>query len=112
MSVTTTTDDKRRGETGIIGKRQTWSWNWTYTVHNARAQAVTVRVERPEPLPVNKSVEVSLDGTRAQKGEDHSLFWKVEVPAGESRSISHGVNVSAPAELGLSLWRRKTFFLL
>ena len=102
VSVTTTTDDKRRGETGIIGKRQTWSWNWTYTVHNARAQAVTVRVERPEPLPVNKSVEVSLDGTRAQKGEDHSLFWKVEVPAGESRSISHGVNVSAPAELGLS----------
>ena len=102
VSVTTTTDDKRRGETGIIGKRQTWSWNWTYTVHNARAQAVTVRVERPEPLPVNKSVEVSLDGTRAQKGEDHSLFWKVEVPAGESHSISHGVNVSAPAELGLS----------
>ena len=63
---------------------------------------MTVRVERPEPLPVNKSVEVSLDGTRAQKGEDHSLFWKVAVPAGESRSISHGVNVSAPAELGLS----------
>ena len=29
VSVTTTTDDKRRGETGIIGKRQTWSWNWT-----------------------------------------------------------------------------------
>ena len=102
VSVTTTTDDKRRGETGIIGKRQTWSWNWTYTVHNARARAVTVRVERPEPLPVNKSVDVSLDGTRPQKGGDHSLFWKVEVPAGESRSISHGVNVSAPAELDLN----------
>ena len=29
-------------------------------------------------------------------------WFKVEVPAGESRSISHGVNVSAPAELGLS----------
>lgn len=101
VSVTTTSDDQRRGESGIIGKRKTWSWNWTYTVHNSRPQAVTVRVERPEPLPVDKAVEVTLDGTPARKGDDHSLYWLVDVPAGEKRSIRHGVGISAPADLDM-----------
>ena len=85
----------------LIGKRRTWSWSWTYTVHNGRPRPVTVRVERPEPLPVDSSVEVALDGARPQKGEDHSLFWLVETPAGDSRSIRHGVSVSAPERLDL-----------
>lgn len=101
VTVTTTTDEKRRGESGLIGKRRTWSWSWTYTVHNSRPRPVTVRVERPEPLPVDSSVEVALDGARPQKGEDHSLFWLVETPAGDSRSIRHGVSVSAPERLDL-----------
>lgn len=99
VSVVTTSDDKRRGESGIIGKRRTWSWHWTYTVHNSRPRPVTVRVERPEPLPVNKAVEVTLEGTPARKGEDHSLYWLVDVPADGSRDIRHGVKVSAPADL-------------
>lgn len=103
VSVTTTADSKRRGESGFIDKSRNWTWAWTYTLTNAHNRAVTVRLERPMPMIVDQGVTVSYDDTPpAQKDEkEHMLFWNVQVPASGKAEVRHGLTISSPKELPL-----------
>jgi hypothetical protein len=104
VSVITTADDKKRGESGLIGKNRTWFWSWTYTLNNDHNRPVNVRLERPELLIVDQAVEVkyqdSLPAGRDEK--NHALFWDIAVPAKGKAGLSHAVTVTAPKDLPIS----------
>ncbi|MDR2745561.1 MAG: DUF4139 domain-containing protein [Desulfovibrio sp.] len=104
VNVITVADDKKRGESGFIGKNRTWFWSWTFTLNNAHARPVNVRLERPEPLIVDQSVEVkyqdSLPAGRDEK--NHALFWDIAVPANGTASLNHAITITAPKDLPLS----------
>ena len=103
VSVTTTADSRKRGESGFIDKSKNWTWAWTYTLTNSHSKALTVRLERPAPMIVDQSVSVSYDDTPpSQKDEKkHMLFWEVKVPADGKASVHHSVTISSPTKLPL-----------
>ncbi|MDR2054927.1 MAG: DUF4139 domain-containing protein [Desulfovibrio sp.] len=104
VSVVTTADDKKRGESGFIGKNRTWFWSWTFTLHNDHDRPVNVRLEHPEPLIVEQSVEVKYqDSLPAKRDEkNHALFWDIAVPAKGKANLSHAITITAPKDLPLS----------
>ncbi|MDR1659656.1 MAG: DUF4139 domain-containing protein [Desulfovibrio sp.] len=104
ISVITAADDKKRGESGFIGKNRTWFWSWTFTLINDHNRPVNVRLERPEPLIVEQAVEVKYrDSLPAKKDEkNHALFWDIAVPAKGRAGLSHAVTLTAPGDLPLS----------
>ena len=100
----TISDDRKRGQSGFFDKRRHWSWAWTYTFTNSHAKPVTVRVERPEPRVVDQKITVKHENEPAASidASERRLFWDVNVPAGGTASIRHGLTVSAPEDMAIS----------
>ena len=97
VTVQTTPDTRMTGETGLVGKRQTWQWGWDYLVRNQRQQPVTVRLEEPAPQAGDKDITVaSEDKPAPQKGKDNSIYWDVAVPAQGTAAVRHAVTITAP----------------
>ncbi|WP_022657203.1 DUF4139 domain-containing protein [uncultured Desulfovibrio sp.] len=103
VSVTTTADSKKRGESGFIDTSKNWTWAWTYVVTNGHAKPVTVRLERPEPEIVDQGVSVRYDDTPSSKKDEkeHMLFWDVTVPVDGKAEVRHSVTISSPTKLPL-----------
>lgn len=103
VSVTTTADSKKRGESGFIDTSKNWTWAWTYVVTNSHAKPVTVRLERPAPEIVDQGVSVRYDDTPPSKKDEkeHMLFWDVKVPADGKAEVRHSVTISSPTKLPL-----------
>jgi uncharacterized protein (TIGR02231 family) len=104
VNVITTADDKKRGESGLIGKNRTWFWSWTFSLSNDHGRPVNVRLERPEPLIADQSVAVtyqdSLPAGRDEK--NHALFWDIAVPAKGKAGLTHAITITAPKDLPIS----------
>lgn len=103
VTVRTTFDSSKQGETGIINTSKTWSWAWTYTISNQHERAIKVRVERPAPMIANENITVSYQDKPASKVDDkeHLLWWLVDVPGHGKSVIQHGVTIAAPEKLSL-----------
>lgn len=103
VSITTTTDSYKRGQSGIISSSKTWTWSWTYTITNEHNKAIQVRVERPAPFIVDQAVTVSYKNVPPAKEDqkEHMLYWLIDVPAHGKKTIEHSVTLSSPTKLPL-----------
>lgn len=103
VTITTRTNDRKRGESGIINTTKSWTWSWTFTLHNDHNKPVMVRVERPLPIVVDSDVKVSFrnDPQPQDDVKEHLMIWNVEVPAHGNREIQHSVTVTSPTKLPL-----------
>jgi len=103
VTVLTTADSQKRGESGFINTSKNWTWAWTYTIANQHNKPVKVRVERPAPIIVDEDVTVSYNN-KPQAGMDkkrHMLYWEVDVPANGKIAIEHAITISSPTKLPL-----------
>lgn len=103
VSVKTTTDSRKRGDTGIIRTSKTWTWAWTYTITNQHDKPVRVRVERPAPMIVDQDITVSYKNNppAMEDRKEHMLYWVVDVPAHGKTEIEHSVTLTSPTRLPL-----------
>lgn len=103
VSVRTTFDSSKQGETGIINTSKTWSWAWTYTLTNQHNRPIKVRVERPAPMITNEDITVSYQNKPVAQidNKEHLVWWLVDVPGNGKAVIEHGVTIAAPEKLSL-----------
>ncbi len=99
VQLTALTEPRKSGTQGFIGKDKIWEWAWKYTIRNDRENAVHVKVERPLPKSVNKDVVVEYSSDPPARAGRRDLVWELDIPARQSRVISHGVKVTAPEKL-------------
>lgn len=103
VTITTTTDAQKRGQSGFINTSKTWTWAWTYTITNQHNKPVTVKVERPAPIIVDQDVTVAFDNIpkAVEDKKKHMLVWTVTAPANGKIAIQHDVTISSPTKLPL-----------
>lgn len=103
VTVHTTVDTSREGETGFINASRTWTGAWTYTISNMHDKAVKVKVERPEPIIGNDNITVRNNNKPEAKidSREHMIYWIIDVPAHGKSTIQHGVEISSPVKLPL-----------
>lgn len=103
VTVQTTTDTQKRGESGFINTSKSWTWAWTYTITNQHNKEIKVKVERPVPVIVDEDVTVSYKNTPQAviDNKKHMLYWEVEVPANGKTAIEHSITISSPTKLPL-----------
>lgn len=103
VSVSTTIDSNKQGETGFINTSKTWTGAWTYTISNGHGRPIKVRVERPAPMVANDNITVTYKDTPqgTVNDKEHMVVWNVEVPAHGKTVIQHSVLISSPEKLPL-----------
>lgn len=99
----TTTDTRKRGESGIINTTKSWTWGWIFTIHNGHNKPIDVKVERPYPMIVDSDVKVSYENNPqpSVNEREHMLYWVVQVPPHGKTEIRHSVTVTSPTKLPL-----------
>lgn len=103
VSIRTTVDSSKQGESGIINTNRTWTWAWTYTLTNTHNTPVKVKVERPAPIITHEDVQVSYNDkpVSIKDEKEHMVYWNVDVPANGKYEIEHSVTVTSPVKLQL-----------
>lgn len=103
VTVHTTIDSNKQGETGFINTDKTWTWSWTYTISNEHNKPIKVKVERPSPMIANDNITVAYkDKPESIKDDkEHMVYWEIEVPAHGKNSIEHSITISSPQKLPL-----------
>ncbi|GAB6113025.1 DUF4139 domain-containing protein [Desulfomicrobium salsuginis] len=101
LTCETTLGDKKTGEKGLFGQKQSFVRQWTLTVRNAAARPVQVRIEEPRPLPRDERISVELTAKPEPLAEDDPeiLAWNATVPAGGQSVIELGLKMTAPDDL-------------
>ncbi len=102
--------DKKSGEAGVIGKKQTHAWDYEIEVVSAKAQAVPVVVETPRPLSRDQRIEISVTAEPkpepATPEDENLLVWKLEPKPGQKTKITLQVRATAPADMKVDTGRR------
>jgi uncharacterized protein (TIGR02231 family) len=104
----TTLSDKKTGEKGLFGSKQTFLRTWSLTVRNASGRPVDVRIEEPRPLPrdVRIKVELATNPAPAKEDDPEVLAWNATVPAGGRSVVTLDLKVEAPEDLNIDPgWR-------
>lgn len=101
LTCETVLGDKKTGEKGLFGQKQSFVRQWTLTVRNAAARPVQVRIEEPRPLPRDERITVELTAKPEPLAEDDPelLAWNATVPAGGQSVIDLGLKMTAPDDL-------------
>lgn len=102
--------DKKSGETGIIGKKQTFAWDYAFEITNAKSQAVPLRLEVPRPQSRDERIEVSVTAEpkpeAPAKDEESLLVWKLAPKPGEKVKVGLQVRATAPTDMKVDTGRR------
>ena len=102
LSVQAAKDTRVTGTSGIINKRQTYTWGWRYTVTNQRATPMAVRIEEAAPQVTDTAMTCSITSEPpAKRGEDHTVYWDVTVPARGKTEVRYAVSATAPQDMQL-----------
>ncbi|MDL2266578.1 DUF4139 domain-containing protein [Desulfovibrio sp. OttesenSCG-928-G15] len=106
--VTATMRDLKQsgGQQGIFSKDDTLLWQWEITLKNTRSKAVDVILEDPKPDTKDDSIKIKVTSTpkaeevvnAPQFGGAKIFRWTATLQPGESRIISHKVEVAAPSQ--------------
>lgn len=102
VSVQTAKDTRLTGTSGVVNKVQTVSWGWLYTVTNQRSTPVTVRLEDAAPQATDTAMTCTIHSEPpAQRGEHHSIYWDISVPARGNAQTRYAVSITAPHDIQL-----------
>jgi len=108
LTCETTLQDKKTGEKGLFGSKQTFLRTWSLTVRNASDRPVDVRIEEPRPLPRDERIKLELttDPVPAKEDDPQILAWNATVPAGGQSVVTLNLKVEAPDDLNVDPgWR-------
>lgn len=108
LTCETVLGDKKTGEKGLFGQKQSFVRDWTLTVRNAAAREVRVRIEEPRPLPRDERITIALTAKPEPLAEDDPevLAWNATVPAGGESVIALSLKMEAPEDLRIDPgWR-------
>ncbi len=85
---------------GLIGKREITTYKVTIEIGNYKKRAVELLVHDQIPRTHNEDMEVKLTGAspKLKRGPDAEgmLRWRLKIPAGKTRTIIFGYQVSRP----------------
>jgi len=99
---------RKAGERGFITDKQTHEWVLRFDLRNARDSTIRVRMEDPLPQARDERIKLTLQFAPepSEKTAD-SLIWLMEIPTGQTKSITSTIRIEAPKEMDLDLgWRR------
>jgi hypothetical protein len=101
LTCETTLGDKKTGEKGLFGQKQSFVRQWTLTVRNASARPVQVRIEEPRPLPRDERITLELKAKPEPLTEDDPeiMAWNATVPAGGQSVVELDLKMTAPEDL-------------
>ena len=101
LTCETTLGDKKTGEKGLFGQKQSFVREWKLTVRNAASRPAEVRIEEPRPLPRDERISVELTAKPEPLAEDDPeiLAWNATVPAGGESVIALSLKMTAPDDL-------------
>lgn len=108
LTCETVLGDKKTGEKGLFGQKQSFVREWTLTVRNAASRPVQVRIEEPRPLPRDERITIALTAKPEPLAEDDPeiLAWNATVPAGGESVIALSLKMEAPEDLRIDPgWR-------
>lgn len=99
---------KQSGEKTFLADKQTYKWEWRTDIENRRSTAVKVRIEEASPRSRDERIKLALKNVPEVSEEDNAIWiWKLELPAGQKKSILTTVNLEAPKEMDIDLgWRK------
>jgi uncharacterized protein (TIGR02231 family) len=99
---------RKSGEKGLIVDRQTQEWAWRMDIRNAGTVAIRVRLEEPLPQPRDERIKITFQSEpEANEKTTSEMIWRMEIPAGQKRSLFTTIRLEAPKEMDLDLgWRR------
>jgi hypothetical protein len=99
---------RKSGEKGLIVDRQTQEWAWRMDIRNAGTAAIRVRLEEPLPQPRDERIKITFQSEpEANEKTTSEMIWRMEIPAGQKRSLFTTIRLEAPKEMDLDLgWRR------
>lgn len=84
----------------IIGGSRKSNMGFEISIRNARKNAIQLNVYDQFPLSTQKEIEITTGETSGAKHEKETgkLEWKLEVPAGESKSLKFNYSVKYPKD--------------
>ncbi len=89
------------GQSGIFDKVQSYTWEYAITIDNTHSFPISVRVEDALPESRDERIKLTLNSTPPFEKEENTLFWLLNLPAGQSAAIQHRVSATAPADMNL-----------
>lgn len=97
----------KSGEKGVITENQIQEWSWRMNISNDGASAIRVRLEEPIPQLRDERIRVSLQMQPEASERSHSeMIWRMDIAAGQKRSILNKIQLTAPKDMDLDLgWR-------
>lgn len=100
--------DKKTGEKGLFGRKQSFAWDWNLKVRNTATYPATIRVEEPRPQIRDERIVLTLAATPKPEDDPNPevLAWNATVPAGADSLFHVQVALEAPDDLRIDPgWR-------
>lgn len=95
--------EKKSGEQGVFGSKQTYDWKYMIELENSRRKSVDIKVQEPAPVSGDKSIKLNISSTPEAVIEDDNLEWTVTVPAAGKASVEYAVEMKAPDDMNIDL---------
>jgi len=87
----------------ISGRKHRYSFRFELEVTNPAERARTITLRDLVPISEDADIDVRmLEGTPPETRDDGELCWTVQVPPGQSRTVTFGFTVVAPSDRTLS----------
>ncbi len=95
--------EKKSGEQGMFGSKQTYSWKYGIELENSRASSLKVLVQEPAPVSGDKRIKLEITSKPEAVIKDDNFEWLVEVPAAGKYTLNYAVEMTAPDDMNIDL---------
>ena len=95
--------EKKSGEKGMFGSKQTYSWKYGIELDNSRNKPVKILVQEPAPVSGDKRIKLEISSKPKAEIKDDNFEWQVEVPASDKYKINYSIEMNAPDDMKLDL---------
>ena len=95
--------EKKSGEQGMFGSKQTYSWEYGIELENSRIAPVKVLVQEPAPVSGDKRIKLEITSKPEAEIKDDNFEWLVEVPATGKYDLNYAVEMTAPDDMDIDL---------
>jgi uncharacterized protein (TIGR02231 family) len=103
LKVERKTLEKKSGEKGVFGSKQSYDWKYLIELENARGKAVKIKVEEPSPVSGDKRIKLEISAVPTAEVEDNNFEWEVMVPADGKAKIEYSISMTAPDDMNIDL---------
>ncbi|CCO24484.1 DUF4139 domain-containing protein [Maridesulfovibrio hydrothermalis] len=91
--------EKRFGEKGMFGSKQTYNWKYLIELKSSRKTPVRVKVQEAAPVSGDKRIKLTVGSKPKAKVKDNKFEWLLDVPAKGKASLEYNVDMEAPDDM-------------